>query len=215
MNFLQQRILMLERQLRTVGVLDASVLQAFACLAREDFVPFAYRDLAYADTIIPLSHQQALLSPGVSGQLLQALALKPTDQVLEIGTGSGYETAILAQLAQHVTTVELYDELLQAAKQRLEHVRVHNVTFVNADYALSGLDSQGYDAIFINGAVASIPLAVYDAVKPQGRLVVIMGQAPRMKACLVTRRAGVWQANCLFETVAPYLVSAPSAAFHF
>ncbi len=215
MDFSQQRALMIERQLRTVGVLDASVLHAFAQVAREDFVPPAYRDLAYVDTMIPFNHQRVLLSPGVSGRLLQALALKVTDRVLEIGTGSGYETAVLAQLVQQLTTVEQQADVLNAAKQRLQYLLAANVHFVHDDYGLSTLDNQLYDAIFINGALESIPAAIYDVLKPTGRLVAIIGQTPRMSACLVTRRAGVWQGQSLFETAAPYLIPPPAATFHF
>lgn len=217
MDFAQQRSLMIERQLRTVGVLDAKLLAAFQTTPRHDFVPEAYRALAYADIAIPLDHQQTMLQPGIQAQLIQALAIKPTDHVLEVGTGSGYLTAILAQLAHRVTSVEIFDDLLMRAEQKLRAAHISNVTLRCRDYAEGPKEGIAhYDAILINGALATVPASFYQVLKPRGRMVAIIGQMPSMSACVLTQAMGQPHVTRLFETSAPYLVNATMPdAFHF
>ena len=217
MDFEKQRSIMIERQLRTVGVLDAKTLAAFQSTPRHDFVPEAYRELAYADIAIPLDHQQEMLPPAIQAQMIQALAIKPTDHVLEVGTGSGYLTAILAQLAHHVTSVEVFEDLMMQAEQKLHATHANNVTLRCRDYGDGPKDGAAhYDAILINGALAMMPESFYNALKPSGRIVAIMGQAPSMSACVIANVDGKWQVMRLFETQALYLVNATQPdAFHF
>lgn len=214
-DFQQQRQHMLERQLRPVGVLNAAVLAAFALVAREDFVPPAYRDLAYADVVLPLDEGQEMLKPGAQGQMLQALNLKASDHVLEVGTGTGYLTALLAQLAHRVVSVEISEpQLLQAQQNLLTH-HCANVQLKCGDYA-QGPDTGLYDAIVITGALRQVDPKFYRALRPGGRMVAILGVAPLMYAYVIQEIAGQWQCQPLFELVTPYLTHAVLPdAFHF
>lgn len=208
-DYQKQRSQMIERQLRTVGVLDARVLAAFNATAREDFVPDAYRALAYADIEIPLAHGQMMLNPGVQAQMVQALELKPTDNVLEVGTGSGFLTAILAQLCHRVTSIDIFEDVVIEAQQKLNAHRTLNVTLRCRDYAQGVKDDvASYDAILLNGALCTLSSSFFDAMPATGRMVAIVGAPPSMQLCVFRQVAGMWQSECLFETVAPYLVNA-------
>ena len=208
---------MVERQLRTEGVLDARVLAAFQTTKRENFVPSAFQDLAYADSELPLPHDQVMHKPSVQARLIQALHLQATDHVLEVGTGSGYGAAILAQLAHQVTSVEIFEDTFSRAQQKLTETHAHNISLRCRDYA-EGPNAcvAQYDAILINGALSSLPANFYKALKPHGRIVALLGQGPAFTACLIEQRDGVWQETRLFETNVPYLVNAPlPETFHF
>ncbi|MBS1199907.1 MAG: protein-L-isoaspartate(D-aspartate) O-methyltransferase [Proteobacteria bacterium] len=199
---------MIDQQVRAWDVLDDRVLGILAEVPRERFVPEAYRDVAFADTAIPLGHGQSMLAPKVEGRILQALALGRSDEVLEIGTGSGFFAACLARLSRHVRTLEIFPGLSQDASRALSALSVTNVTVETAD--ASRLDESGlYDAIALT---ASLP--VYDprferALRPGGRLFVVVGRAPVMEARLVTRVADdQWVSETLFETVIPPMINA-------
>jgi len=199
---------MIDQQVRAWDVLDDRVLGILAEVPRERFVPEAYRDVAFADTAIPLGHGQSMLAPKVEGRILQALALGRSDEVLEIGTGSGFFAACLARLSRHVRTLEIFPGLSQDASRALSALSVTNVTVETAD--ASRLDESGlYDAIALT---ASLP--VYDprferALRPGGRLFVVVGRAPVMEARLVTRVADdQWVSEALFETVIPPMINA-------
>jgi protein-L-isoaspartate(D-aspartate) O-methyltransferase len=199
---------MIDQQVRAWDVLDDRVLGILAEVPRERFVPEAYRDVAFADTPIPLGHGQCMLPPKVEGRILQALALGRSDEVLEIGTGSGFFAACLARLARHVRTLEIHADLSRDASQALTDLSVTNVTVETAD--ASKLDESGlYDAIALT---ASLP--VYDprferALRPGGRLFVVLGRAPVMEARLVTRVGDdQWVSEALFETVIPPMINA-------
>lgn len=199
---------MIEQQVRAWEVLDLQVLEAMTRVRREDFVPPAYRELAFADMCIPLGHGQSMLAPKLEGRLLQALELRADDSVLEIGTGSGYFAACLGALARAVKSVEIFPELARSARASLLRGDVHNVTVVTAD-AYSLVEPARYDAVVLTG---SLPL--YDARFEQylaegGRLVVVVGQGPVMEARRITRSApGEWLRESLFETVVDPLIHA-------
>ena len=193
---------MIEQQLRAWDVFDPRVLCAFDELPREDFVPAPFRGTAFADTAIPLGHGESMMSPSVEGRLLQALALRPTDRVLEVGTGSGWLTALLATLAADVYSIDRVDPFTVAARDRLAAAGVTNATVETRDaLALDG-DARRFDAIAVTG---SLPLYVprfERLLSPGGRLFVIVGDAPAMDARLVTKAAaGAAAASSLFETV--------------
>ena len=199
---------MIEQQVRAWEVLDDQVLEVLASVPRERFVPEAYRDVAFADTEIPLAHGQCMLAPKVEGRMLQALALGRDDEVLEVGTGSGFFTACLARLASHVHSLDIFPDFVEGAARTLQSISVTNVTVETTDAAR--LDESGlYDAIVLT---ASLP--VYDprfqrALRRGGRLFVVAGTAPVMQAQLVTRAADdQWIAETLFETVIPPLINA-------
>ncbi|MGE5491757.1 MAG: protein-L-isoaspartate O-methyltransferase family protein [Actinomycetota bacterium] len=216
MNIEQARFNMIEQQIRPWEVLDPAVLDLLFVVKREDFVPQAYRSLAFADLEVPLGNGQVMLAPKIEARLLQELGVKKTDKVLEVGTGSGYMAALLAARAEQVTTVELLPELAQAARQNLERAGVANVT-VETGNGLTGWPQKGpYDVIVISGSVPVLPSEVLKQLKVGGRLVAIVGEAPVMEAQMVTCTAeGVFNTVNLFETVVPALTGVTKSNFEF
>lgn len=216
MNIEQARFNMIEQQIRPWDVLDPEVLDLLFVVKREDFVPPAYRSLAFADMEIPLGHGQVMLAPKIEARLLQELGVKKTDKVLEIGTGSGYMAALLAARAEYVVSVEQVAELAQAARQNLERAGATNVT-VETGNGLSGWPQRGpYDVIVLSGSVPVLPSEVLKQLRVGGRLVAIVGEAPVMEAQMVTCTAeGVFNTINLFETVAPALTGVTKSHFEF
>jgi protein-L-isoaspartate(D-aspartate) O-methyltransferase len=212
MNTLQietARRQMVEQQVRAWEVLDERVLGVIAQVRRELFVPAAYRDLAFADAPIPLGHGQSMLPPNVDGRILQALALRPGETVLDVGTGSGFLAACLARLAGEVRSLEIFPELAAFARENLRASGVGGVGVEVFD-AMTLAETNRYDAIAVS---ASLP--VYDArferaLKVGGRLFVVVGEAPAMEASLIRRVSdSEWLRESLFETVVAPLVNAP------
>lgn len=220
-DYAKARETMVEQQVRPWDVLDVRVLEALAALPREAFVPSAYRALAYADLAVPIGHGQLMLKPVVEGRMLQSLALLPADEVLEIGTGSGFIAACLGRLARDVLSLEIHPELAAGARQRLaEHGLDGNVRVEVAD-ALQYQTQRRFDAICVSGAVDAIPPQFAHWLRPGGRLFVVHGRAPAMAAVLLRNEVNGQQVNgqrieSLFETVLPYLVGAePTPEFRF
>ncbi len=200
---------MVEQQVRAWSVLDLKVLEVMDQVPREQFVPPALRDLAYADMRVPLGHGQSMLAPKLEGQILQALEIQPQDRVLEVGSGSGYFAACLAQLGRSVRSIEIVRELAETARANLERNGVRSVTVEIAD--AMGLAEEGaFDVIAVTGS-----LPVYDprferALAEGGRLFVTVGVGPTMDARRITRSApGAWTTESLFETCIEPLVNAP------
>jgi protein-L-isoaspartate(D-aspartate) O-methyltransferase len=206
MNIEQARFNMIEQQIRPWEVLDPQVLDLLFVVKREDFVPDAYRNLAFADMEIPLGSGQAMLAPKIEAKLLQELGITKTDKVLEIGTGSGYMAALLAARAEHVVTVECRPELAEVARRNLERAGVNNVT-VEVGNGANGWAQRGpYDAIVVSASLPAVPAALLRQLRVGGRLAVIVGEAPVMEAQLITCSAeGVYNTVNLFETVVPAL----------
>jgi protein-L-isoaspartate(D-aspartate) O-methyltransferase len=210
MNFEVARTQMLGQQLRAWEVLDDRVLRAFADTPRENFVPREYRDLAFADAEIPLAHGQAMLAPKVEGRILQALQVEPIDEVLVIGTGSGYLTACLARLAKRVTSVDIFPDFATAAAPKIAACGIQNVELKAAD-ALALSYGAAFDAIAVT---ASVPVpALLDTfvamLRPQGRLFIVVGREPAMEARLITFQPnGTTTTADLFETVLTPLINA-------
>lgn len=204
LDLARARFNMIEQQIRPWDVLDPQVLDLLFVVKREDFTPPAYRNLAFADMEIPLGQGQAMLAPKMEAKLLQELTLKKTDKVLEIGTGSGYMAALLANRAEHVVTVESRPELASFATANLERAGINNVTVEVGDGS-NGWSQRGpYDAIVVSGSVPAVPEALLKQLRVGGRMAVIVGEAPVMEAQLITCTAdGVYNTVNLFETVAP------------
>jgi protein-L-isoaspartate(D-aspartate) O-methyltransferase len=207
---------MIDQQVRAWDVLDDRVLEILAAVPREHFVPDAYRDVAFADTAIPIGHGQSMLSPQVEGRCLQTLAIQREDDILEIGTGSGFFAACLARMGRQVRTLEIFAGLAQVADRVLKAHSVTNVTVESADASKLPAEPR-YDVIAVT---ASLP--VYDArferaLKPGGRLFVVVGPGPVMEARLVTRVAEEqWARESLFETAIPPMINAVRPdAFNF
>ena len=217
MNIEQARFNMIEQQIRPWEVLDPQVLDLLFVVKREDFVPAAYRNLAFADLEIPLGSGQVMLAPRIEARLLQELGIQKTDKVLEIGTGSGYMAALLAARAEHVVTVECRPELADFARQNLDRAGVANVAVEVGDGA-NGWSQRGpYDVILVSGSVPTLPDALLKQLRVGGRLAVVVGEAPVMEAQLITCVAdGIYNTVNLFETVTPALDSiAAKSGFAF
>lgn len=178
---------MLGQQLRAWEVLDPRVLEAIRRVRRERFVPDAYRDMAFADTEIPLSHGQRMMTPSVEGRMLQSLELEPADTVLEVGTGSGFVTACLAGLARRVVSVDIFPEFTASAADKLRRANVRNVELRTAD-ALDLDWRERFDAIAVTGSTPELDDTFGRLLRPGGRLFAIVGRAPVMDAVRV--RAG-------------------------
>jgi protein-L-isoaspartate(D-aspartate) O-methyltransferase len=210
MDIEQARFNMIEQQIRPWDVLDSAVLSLLAVVKREDFVPPAYRALAFVDTEVPLPGGQQMLAPKIEARLLQELAIQRHERVLEVGAGSGFMAALLAHRAQQVITIERLPELAEMARRNLHRAGVRNASVIDGDGS-TGLASEGpYDAICLSGSVADVPSALLDQLKPGGRLVAIVGTLPIMRARLVTRSGEHgFRSVDLFDTVAPRLVGFP------
>lgn len=212
MNFDRARFNMVEQQVRPWEVLDSRVLEVMETIHREDFVPVKYRKLAFADMSIPLAGGQVMMKPTVEGRMLQAVNIGHDDTVLEIGTGSGFITACLAALAKRVVSVEIADELHQAAKIRLEENKVDNIELFLGDVMSGWQPEQAHDVVVVTGSVPVVPEQFRGWVNPGGRMFVICGDSPAMDARLLTRLdVTEWREESLFETDLPRLVNAEEA----
>lgn len=213
MNLEQARFNMIEQQIRPWEVLDPVVLDLLKQVPREDFVPPQYAGLAFADLEIPIGHGQSMLSPKLEARILQALELKKTDRVLEIGTGSGYMTALLASLAGQVTSVENVAELSRAARRRLRRHCVANATLAMGDASRGWNSGAPYDVIVLTGSVPVLPDELRGQLAVGGRLFAVIGEAPVMQATLIRRvTEDAFRADALFETCVPQLANAPLPA---
>ncbi len=217
MNVEQARFNMIEQQIRPWDVLDQSVLSLLAEVRREDFVPAAYRAMAFVDCEVPLPEGQVMLAPKVEARLLQELQVQRHQTVLEVGTGSGFMAALLSHKAREVISLEIRAPLVRLATDNLRRAGIRSVRVRAADGAVGLPDEAPFDVILLSGSVAAVPAALLDQLKPGGRLAAIVGQEPVMRAMLFTRTGGAAFSQVeMFDTVAPRLehFSEPSR-FHF
>ena len=208
-NFETARFNMVEQQVRPWDVLDPQVLQLLSSEPREDYVPEAYRQLAYADIEIPLDHGEAMMYPRVEGRMLQALDLRPGDKILEIGTGSGFVTSLLAHLGESVYSLEIYPEFSESAAKKLAAHNLTNVTLDVGNGVRGWQQHAPYDAILVTGSVPEL----YEEFKQQlaigGRLAIVVGTGVVMEALQVVRLdENSWNTTSLFETELKPLVHA-------
>lgn len=214
-DYAKARDLMVEQQVRPWNVLDARVLDVLATMPREPFVPPAHRTLAYTDTNLPLPQGEVMLKPVIQGRILQALLLQPDEDVLEVGTGSGYLTACLSRMARDVVSIERHSELADMGRANLVAQGIANVEVIHAD-AFAYRPARRFDTVCVTGAVDSIPVAFMEWLKPGGRLLVVRGRSPVMEAVLVHADVNGSRIESLFETDIPYLAgAAPVPAFEF
>ena len=211
------RFNMVEQQIRTWQVLDLNVLSLLNQLDRHLFVPAAFQALAYSDTELPLAHGECILAPRVDARLLQDLQLQSHEHVLEIGTGSGYLTALLAMSCAHVTSLECHADFIAPAQQRLSQCGIRNVKLVHSEGMPSNASHPAYDAIVLGGSVASVPAGLLAMLKPGGRLLGVIGEEPVMCATRVVKQAdGQGHSQALWDVVIPRLHGfAETPAFHF
>jgi len=206
----EARFNMIEQQIRTWEVLDSKVLALFDIIPRENFVAESQKGLAFADVELPIGYGQTMLSPKLEGRILQALDIQSTDKVLVVGTGSGYLTALLATLADHVHAVEIHPELSELAQTRLKKQKIHNVTLHVTDASNGFAKAAPYDVIVFTGTLPLRPIAAERMLTMGGRLFAVTGALPIMQATLTHRVSEeAFRHETLFETCLPYLAHAP------
>jgi len=210
MELEQARFNMIEQQIRPWDVLDQNVLDLLEKLPRDNFVPPSYRELAYADIIIPLEHGQVMMQPKIEARMIQALQIQSTDRILEIGTGSGYVTALLSRTGNHVQSVDIFPEFTQAARKKLAAQGITNVALETGDAANGWQSNDLYDVIAITGSLPILPASFQRTLNRSGRMFVVIGESPVMEAVII-RRVGEheWSRESLFETELPMLKNAP------
>jgi protein-L-isoaspartate(D-aspartate) O-methyltransferase len=214
------RFNMVEQQIRPWNVLDPKVIDALLSMRREHFAPPAMRALAFSDIELPLvingaDTRETMLAPKLEARFAQELRLRPNDCVLEIGAGSGYQAALLACLAQQVTTVEIDSRLTAFAQANLQAGNVSNVKVETGD-GRKGWGSTEYDAILVTGSLPALPDELKYQLCVGGRLIVVTGQAPVMTVWRITRvSAANFETESLFETVIRPLRGATASQFKF
>jgi len=208
MDFERARFNMIEQQIRPWNVLDQDVLDMLSVVRREDFVPPAYRNMAFADLDLPLNLSgratgETMMSPKIEARLLQELRVRRSDSVLEIGTGSGYMSALLAYRAKHVESLEIDADLARFASDNVARAAIANLTIRQADGSKGIADMSTFDVIVLSGSVPFIPDELIERLNPGGRLAAIVGKMPVMQALIMTRSAVEGTTSeVLFETVA-------------
>jgi protein-L-isoaspartate(D-aspartate) O-methyltransferase len=216
MNTDYARLQMVNQQVRGWNVYDEDVLATLRKLPREDYVPEGFESLAFADTAIPLSHGEHMLTPTQEGRVLQALGLDGSESVLEIGTGSGFLTACLAALSRQVTSIDIHADFVDSAERKLADAGIDNVELLQMD-ATQELPDGKFDAIAVTGSIQSFDPRFVEALSPHGRLFVVVGDSPAMEAKLIERTdEHDWQSLSLFETdIAPLVHGALPRQFTF
>ncbi|MBS0372133.1 MAG: protein-L-isoaspartate O-methyltransferase [Proteobacteria bacterium] len=215
MNFEQARFNMVEQQVRPWEVLDFGVLDLLMSVRREEFVPEAYKSLALSEAEIPLGHGGSMLVPVIEGKILQAIQVKRSDKVLEVGAGSGYFAALLAAKADWVRTVDIEPALVNMAHDNLKRYGVENVIVEEGDAVSGWAGNAPYDLIVVSGGVPRIADSLLEQVKVGGRLFAFVGEAPLMTATLVTRVSeSQFRTESLFENLVPMMRNAPQKS-HF
>ncbi|MEI8030754.1 MAG: protein-L-isoaspartate O-methyltransferase [Comamonadaceae bacterium] len=208
MNFEQARFNMIEQQIRPWNVLDDDVLRLLSLVKREDFVPLAHKALAFADMEIPLGHGQSMLAPRVEARLLQDAAVQKHEKVLEIGTGSGYMTALLAHRAQSVISLEIDAEMVKMARANLQSVGIHNAEVRPLDGSNVKVAEGPFDVIMLGGSVAEVPPSLRAQLKVGGRLLAVIGDEPSMCTTRITRNSETdFTTQQLWDTVTPRLLN--------
>ncbi len=217
MNLEETRSNMVTQQIRTWNVLDDEVLNLLYKLRREKFVPAAYHDMAFVDMEIPLGHGQVMLAPKMEARILQELNIKKTDKILEVGSGSGYMTALLAEKGTHVYSEAIIPELKAMAEKNLAAHDISNVTLEQGDAAQGWSKYAPYDVIVLTGSTPVLPEIFQNNLNPGGRLFAIVGEEPVMDAEIITYVApGEFNTTKLFETsTVPFINAQQPKRFTF
>jgi protein-L-isoaspartate(D-aspartate) O-methyltransferase len=200
-NMEQARFNMAEQQIRPWDVGDTRVLDILQTVPRENFVPHAYKGLAFADTEIPIGESQHMMAPKIEARMLQALAIRPSDQILEIGTGSGFVTACLAKLGNHVMSYEIHESLTLQAREKLALAGISNVSLHTANPLSDKPSATTFDVIAVTGSLPEYDDSLQQLLSPGGRMFVVVGKPPVMHTLLITRDTDdQFQQTVLFET---------------
>lgn len=217
MNLEETRFNMVAQQIRTWNVLDDSVLDLLYKIRREEFVLPANRAMAFVDMETPLGHGQVMLAPKMEARILQELHVQKTDKILEVGSGSGYLTALLAEKGAHVYSAEIVPELKAMAENNLRTHGITNVTIEQGDAAQGWSKHEPYDVIVLTASTPILPETFLKSLNPGGRLFAIVGEDPVMEALLINCTApGEFKTTQLFETcTAPFINALQPARFTF
>lgn len=198
---------MVKQQLRTGDVLNEKILELYNIVPRESFVPANMREFAYSDMQIPLPNHQRMFTPLEEGTILQALQLQGTETVLEVGTGSGYLTALLSKLAKKVISIEYFQDLSEAAAKKLAEHECNNVELITGDAARGWVERAPYDVVIMGGAIEFVGKTLQLQVIPGGKLITILGKEPLMQCVMFSlSHDEKWQQEFLFETYVPELI---------
>ena len=200
MNLEQARFNMIEQQVRPWSVLDTTVLQTMSDIPRDIFVPESLVSMAYADIEIPIGHDETMMFPRVEGRMLQELEIGIDDECLEIGTGSGFVTACMATMANHVDSIDIHDDFLESAAQKFEKVNISNIQLTNQDALSMENTSKQYDAIAVTSSLPEYTPIFEKLLKPNGRLFIIVGSNETMHALKIVRKDAAFIRQSLFET---------------
>ncbi len=213
----QAQINMQKQQLKTCGIHNESLLNLLAEVPREAFVPEKFREMAFSDFRIPLSHDQTMMTPLEEATILQALDVQKDQTVLEIGTGSGYLTALLAKQAKQVISLEYYEDLANNAQKKLSKHDINNVTLMVADGIHGYIEKAPYDVIVLTGGVEHLDKSFHPQLLSGGKMMVILGKSPALEACLLTLdHQGKWHNQMLFETnIQPLINRHKKSEFQF
>jgi len=217
MNIKQARKNVIEQQIRPWGGLNVRANQALSDIPRENFVPEEYLNLVFADIEVPLIDGAKMFSPKIEGRILDSLDIQGHETVLEIGTGSGYFSSVLAKLSQSVVTIELDEQLSESAQNKIKDLNLTNITFINDDALAYNFDNEQYDTIVVGSALPNKNESFFRLLKPGGKLFMVVGAINQMQATLVQRtNENEWQSKSLFETHLDYMKGAePSVKFAF
>ena len=217
MDINQARKNVIEQQIRPWGGLNVRANQALSDIPRENFVPEEYLNLVFADIEVPLIDGAKMFSPKIEGRILDSLDIQGHETVLEIGTGSGYFTSVLAKLSQSVVTIELDEQLSESAQNKVKDLNLNNITFINDDALAYNFDNEQYDTIVVGCALPNKNENFFRLLKPGGKLFMVVGAINQMQATLVQRtNENEWQSKSLFETHLDYMKGAePSVKFAF
>ena len=217
MDIKKARKNVIEQQIRPWGGLNVRANQALSDIPRENFVPEEYLSLVFADIEVPLVGGAKMFSPKIEGRILDSLDIQGHETVLEIGTGSGYFTSVLAKLSQSVVTIELDEQLSELAQNKIKGLNLNNITFINDDALAYNFDNEQYDTIVIGCALPNKNENFFRLLKPGGKLFMVVGAVNQMQATLVQRtNENDWQSKSLFETHLDYMKGTePSVKFAF
>jgi len=217
MDIKQARKNVIEQQIRPWGGLNVRANQALSDIPRENFVPEEYLRLVFADIEVPLVDGAKMFSPKIEGRILDSLDIQGHETVLEIGTGSGYFTSVLAKLSQSVVTIELDEQLSELAQNKVKKLNLKNITFINDDALAYNFDNEQYDTIVIGCSLPNKNENFFRLLKPGGKLFMVVGAINQMQATLVHRtNENEWQSKSLFETHLDYMKGTePSVKFAF
>jgi len=217
MDIKQARKNVIEQQIRPWGGLNVRANQALSDIPRENFVPEEYLSLVFADIEVPLAGDAKMFSPKIEGRILDSLDMQGHETVLEIGTGSGYFTSVLAKLSQSVVTIELDEQLSELAQNKVKELNLSNITFIKDDALTYNFDNEQYDIIVIGCSLPNKNENFFRLLKPSGKLFMVVGAINQMQATLVQRtNENEWQSKSMFETHLDYMKGTePSVKFAF